>query len=382
MSSCTHSGFQPLFLLAALASACGEGALESGSSADDADGAFLFGETGGDGTGGSGLDLEQDALTFGDPGGTGATGHDTGDGGDTPPGPPETDFDGGAGGSTPPPVTDPDAALPPPPDPDAAAPPPPPPDPLADCPRIRVVNTGGIGLNVRPDPSTNGAPLGNLPDGSVANVLAIVQGQDVDGNATWYEVERGGLRGFVAGTWAQCIGPAMPGERDDVFLLPFGCGESFVVTQGNNSPFSHNGRGAWAYDFSMGLGTPMRSVKPGTVVHAYAGTQPGHPCYDGGGPECINDANYVVVAHPDGSQTLYAHLNAVHVGVGAEISQGQHIGDSGSTGWSTGPHAHVERQEACGRAFCNSIPMGFADVPGDGMPVEGQTVTSENGCGG
>jgi murein DD-endopeptidase MepM/ murein hydrolase activator NlpD len=167
-----------------------------------------------------------------------------------------------------------------------------------------------------------------------------------------------------------------------VFLLPFGCGESFVVTQGNNSAFSHNGRGAWAYDFSMGLGTPMRAVKPGTVVHAYAGTQPGHPCYAGGGPECINDANYVVVAHADGSQTLFAHLNAVHVGVGAEVSQGQHLGDSGSTGWSTGPHAHVERQEACGRAFCNSIPMGFADVPGDGMPVDGQTVTSENGCGG
>lgn len=253
-------------------------------------------------------------------------------------------------------------------------------EPVDECPRVRVEGTGGIGLNVRPDPSTAGAPLGNLPDGSIVTRVASVEGQSIDGNTLWYEIDRPGLHGFVSSAWAVCVGPATPGDTDDVFLLPFGCGEARAVTQGNNSAFSHNGRAAWSFDFSMGVGTPMLAMKPGTVTFAYAGTTPGHPCYNGGGSDCINAANYVVVLHPDGTQTLYAHLSAVHVGVGAEVAQGTAVGASGSTGWSTGPHAHIERSNPCGRAFCDTIGISFADVPGDGVPVSGQTVTSGNGC--
>jgi hypothetical protein len=265
------------------------------------------------------------------------------------------------------------------PPPEDAAAPPPPPGPPADCVRARVRDTGGIGLNVRPEPSTAQPPLGNLPDGSVVNVHAHVQGESIEGNTTWFEVSRGDLRGFVTSVWAECLGP--PGPTDDLFLLPFGCGESYGVTQGNNSAFSHNGRSAFAFDFSMGTGTPLRAMKGGTVSYAYAGTGPGHPCYNGGDRGCINDANYVVVGHADGSQTRYAHLSEVHVGTGDGVAQGQTVGLSGSTGWSTGPHAHVERQENCGRAFCSTIPMQFADVEGDGVPDTGDTVTSQNGCG-
>lgn len=272
-----------------------------------------------------------------------------------------------------------DATVTEPPPEDAAAPPPPPPGPPPDCVRARVTDTGGIGLNVRPDPSTAQAPLGNLPDGSVVEVHAHVQGESIEGNTTWFEVSRGDLRGYVTSVWAACLGP--PGPTDDLFLLPFGCGESYAVTQGNNSDFSHNGRSAFAFDFSMGTGTPMRAMKAGTVSQTYAGTGPGHPCYNGGGQGCINDANYVLVGHADGSQTLYVHLSEVHVGPGDGVAQGQTLGLSGSTGWSTGPHAHVERQEACGRAFCSTIPMQFADVEGDGVPRTGQTVSSQNGCG-
>lgn len=51
---------------------------------------------------------------------------------------------------------------------------------------------------------------------------------------------------------------------------------------------------------------------------------------------------YLVVAHPNGTQTLYAHLQSVIVQRGWHIVQGQVIGYIGSTGNSTGCHLHFE----------------------------------------
>ena len=55
---------------------------------------------------------------------------------------------------------------------------------------------------------------------------------------------------------------------------------------------------------------------------------------------------YIVVRHPNGVQTLYAHLMRNDVGVGAYVSQGQVIGGMGSTGKSTGTHLHFETRGA------------------------------------
>ncbi|PIR37283.1 MAG: hypothetical protein COV34_03620 [Candidatus Zambryskibacteria bacterium CG10_big_fil_rev_8_21_14_0_10_42_12] len=50
---------------------------------------------------------------------------------------------------------------------------------------------------------------------------------------------------------------------------------------------------------------------------------------------------YVVIAHDNGTQTLYAHLSEVYVSGGA-VSQGETIGAVGNTGKSTGAHLHFE----------------------------------------
>jgi len=52
--------------------------------------------------------------------------------------------------------------------------------------------------------------------------------------------------------------------------------------------------------------------------------------------------NYVVIAHGDGVETLYAHLDAIWVGAGQTVGAGEGIGAVGSTGYSTVAHLHFE----------------------------------------
>jgi hypothetical protein len=54
--------------------------------------------------------------------------------------------------------------------------------------------------------------------------------------------------------------------------------------------------------------------------------------------------NFVILAHPNGHSTLYAHLRAGSVDVenGAAVECGQQLGIGGTTGHSTGVHLHFE----------------------------------------
>lgn len=75
-------------------------------------------------------------------------------------------------------------------------------------------------------------------------------------------------------------------------------------------------------------GTPVLAAGPGTVT--WAG------CRAGGW------GRLVVVRHPDGVRTLYAHLASIVVRVGEEVSGGAILGRVGSSGDATGPHLHFE----------------------------------------
>ncbi|MBN2362081.1 MAG: peptidoglycan DD-metalloendopeptidase family protein, partial [Deltaproteobacteria bacterium] len=247
-----------------------------------------------------------------------------------------------AGDAAQPPPEEPPPEEPPPEEPPPEEPPPeePPPEeppggPPADCPRVRVVNTGGDTLNIRPDPSTSNSPIGSLTAGSVVDVLARVDGQSINGVTTWYQIRTSSLTGYIAGAYAACVDPNATAPAG--FLLPFECGRTVPVTQGNNSDFSHTGSSAWAFDFGVPVNTPIVASAAGVVISVRLPTGPGDPCYNGGGSSCINAANSVTIDHGDGSNTVYVHINTAAVSVGQSVAQGERIALSGSTGWSTGP---------------------------------------------
>jgi hypothetical protein len=243
------------------------------------------------------------------------------------------------------------------------------------CPRVRIT-TVGISLNVRSEPSTDGTIVGTVDEGAIVAVVSTITGDVVEGIDVWYEIAEPAA-GFISGRWAECTTDEPPMPRDG-FYLPLECGMSARVSQGNNTTFSHNGNSRYAFDFSLGRGTPLHAMADGVVNYLRNDTRPGDPCYDGGGRECIAEANVVWLRHADGTRTVYAHLNEALVRLDQRVTRGTPVGLSGSSGWSTGPHAHVARIRGCTDGVCPTIPLSFEDVPGDGVPETGDTVTSDN----
>lgn len=74
---------------------------------------------------------------------------------------------------------------------------------------------------------------------------------------------------------------------------------------------------------------PVAAAQGGVVVFA-------------GGDRCCSYGLYVEVQHPGGYSTRYAHLSEIRVSLGQVVNQGQLLGISGNTGFSTGPHLHFE----------------------------------------
>ncbi len=117
-------------------------------------------------------------------------------------------------------------------------------------------------------------------------------------------------------------------------------GGSVAATgSGGNGYFSHPVPGAVrtqgihgynGVDLGAPIGTGVRAAAAGEVILARASG------WNGG------YGSYIVIKHPNGTQTLYAHLSSVSVVVGQSVGQGEIIGAVGTTGRSTGPHLHFE----------------------------------------
>lgn len=101
----------------------------------------------------------------------------------------------------------------------------------------------------------------------------------------------------------------------------------------------YNGSGHNAIDIGMPSGTPVLAALSGTVM-ATGNTDATPGCYSFG--------KWVMLKHANGLATLYSHLSVIGVSAGQSVSTGQVIGNSGMTGYATGPHLHFGVYAAAG----------------------------------
>jgi hypothetical protein len=227
-------------------------------------------------------------------------------------------------------------------------------DAPAPLPGFRVgdlVQTADF-LNVRRTPG-----IANKPPDDILGALrprttvVILDGPQQVGGLTWW---RGGgivtppgvaVRGWMAEALQGpnsvpllVRAPALPGTNipdaaAGVYLhSPFDGVYTIGQLWGENSAFyarysydgvpllGHNG-----VDFSTPVGVALRAVDDGVVLRVD---------FEAGG-----FGNYILLGHSWG-ESIYAHLSAVEVSVGQNVTRGQLIGRSGNTGASTGPHLH------------------------------------------
>ena len=114
--------------------------------------------------------------------------------------------------------------------------------------------------------------------------------------------------------------------------------DKVVVTQYfGNTPFAtsnaqiYQGKGHNGIDLAAAVGTPVKAVLSGVVIGV------------GDTDTACKGASYgkwVMVKHPNGLSSVYAHLSLAKVTEGQTVTTGDVVAYSGVSGYVTGPHLH------------------------------------------
>lgn len=127
-------------------------------------------------------------------------------------------------------------------------------------------------------------------------------------------------------TPAATVRRASTSGRAGGWLWPLGGYQTISSGYGGRT-LEGSGEMHYGVDIVAPLGTLVRAARSGRVLESRPDFQRGWGWT-------------VVLEHPDGWITRYAHLSANLIKKGELVSQGQAIGRVGSTGRSTGPHLH------------------------------------------
>lgn len=104
-------------------------------------------------------------------------------------------------------------------------------------------------------------------------------------------------------------------------------------------------------DESQGYSQGFHAFHPGVDIRAHRGTSI-YPIANGK----VIEVEYgiwayghkVVIEHEHTLVSLYAHLDEINVQIGDQVTKNTIIGNIGLTGWTTGPHLHLETKNAQG----------------------------------
>lgn len=113
--------------------------------------------------------------------------------------------------------------------------------------------------------------------------------------------------------------------------LPFN--GTFHITQRFGEYYTDS-KGHTGIDYALPLGTPVLAMADGKVTFA--------------GMDTTGYGNLIIIEHPDGSYSKYAHLSKFRVAKDMQVDSGTVIALSGGAKWdigsgnSTGPHLHAE----------------------------------------
>lgn len=121
--------------------------------------------------------------------------------------------------------------------------------------------------------------------------------------------------------------PVFRWPLDNVVLTQyFGYTKFALANPGVYKNNMHNG-----IDLSAPLGTKIYAPMGGTIRNT-GNTDAVPGCYSWG--------KWMLIDHPNGLSTLFAHLSQIGVSPGQQVKTGDVLGFTGNTGYSTGPHLH------------------------------------------
>jgi murein DD-endopeptidase MepM/ murein hydrolase activator NlpD len=133
-------------------------------------------------------------------------------------------------------------------------------------------------------------------------------------------------------------------DNSYIYYLPFAKGSRFLLIQAYNSGMSH--KNEISLDFKMKKSSKICAARGGVVTAVKEDSDEG-----GLKDEYLNKGNHIIIAHSDGSQAMYWHLqkDGALVKIGDTVLQGQHIGYSGNTGYTAFPHLHFQVYDKDGK---------------------------------
>lgn len=168
----------------------------------------------------------------------------------------------------------------------------------------------------------------------------------------------GSLAGALLASMAMIVLGQTEAAAAPTFQMPFACGQVWEgQTRSDHSP-------ANAVDLN-------RTGDDGDPVVASVGGKVTRVENEGS----TSYGRWIEIDHGSGWRTRYAHLSVQRVSVNQTVSQGQLIGNVGSTGGSTGPHLHFEELQ-------NGTPVKISFNGSQILYWGSKSYTSHNTCGG